>query len=140
VGDGQHSHVVVLGELSQGRPDASAASASASASRDDDVEVERVRAEKAAAKKALKAAQSKNDPEVVAFVRELCDRWQEHVTRHPELLENKQRSRYEVGRLLEDAGGGEDRHEERPGVRVVGAEGTEESGRVGPEVRQLKAA
>lgn len=66
----------------------------------DDAELARLEAEKAAAKQALKAAQRKNDPELVAYARELRDRWQEHVTMNPLLLEDKQRGQYAVGRLL----------------------------------------
>lgn len=66
----------------------------------DEAEVARLEAQKAAAKKALKAAQRKNDPELVAYARELRDRWQEHVVAQPGMLEDKQRGRYVVGRLL----------------------------------------
>lgn len=71
----------------------------------DEAEVARLEAEKAAAKKALKAAQRKNDPELVAYARELRDRWQEHVAPGSELakkIESKQRGRYAVGRLLDE--------------------------------------
>ncbi len=61
-----------------------------------------IRAEKDAAKRALKAAQRKSDPVVVAFARELRDRWQEHVAPGSALagvLAGKCRGKYDVGRL-----------------------------------------
>ena len=69
-----------------------------------DAEIERIKREKAAAKKALKEAQRRNDPELVAFARELRDRWQEHVApggAGERMLEDKQRGKYAVGRLIE---------------------------------------
>lgn len=66
-------------------------------------EVERMKADKEAAKQALKAAQRKNDPELVAYARELRDRWQEYVCATPLALADKQRGRYAVGRRLEGA-------------------------------------
>jgi hypothetical protein len=69
----------------------------------DDAALARLEAEKAAAKKALKDAQRKNDPELVAYARELRDRWQEHVSTGGAgvgMIENKQRERYRVGRLI----------------------------------------
>ncbi|MEM6457917.1 MAG: hypothetical protein AAF710_00835 [Planctomycetota bacterium] len=86
----------------------------------DAAELARIEAEKAAAKKALREAQRRNDPELVAYARELRDRWQEHVGSNGAgagLIEDKQRGRYAVGRLLEaDARAGAD--EGRP-TRVV---------------------
>ena len=69
----------------------------------DEAELARVEAEKAAAKRALREAQRRNDPELVAYARELRDRWQEHVGPGGKLagmIEAKAAGRYEVGRLL----------------------------------------
>lgn len=65
-----------------------------------EAELERIKHEKDAAKKALKASQRKNDPELVAYARELRERWQEHVGANPMMIEDKCRGRYAVGRLL----------------------------------------
>lgn len=66
----------------------------------DDKELERLKAEKVAAKAALKAAQRKNDPELVAYARELRDRWQEHVAASPGMIEDRQKGKYAAARLL----------------------------------------
>ncbi|MEM6393882.1 MAG: GNAT family N-acetyltransferase [Planctomycetota bacterium] len=63
-------------------------------------ETKRLRDQQAAAKAELKAAQRKNDPELVAYARELRDRWQEHVTASPQMLEHKYMPRYQISRLL----------------------------------------
>ncbi|MEM6393821.1 MAG: hypothetical protein AAF797_13690, partial [Planctomycetota bacterium] len=65
-----------------------------------EAEVARLEAEQAAAKAELKAAQRKNDPELVAYARELRDRWQEHITDQPHLLEHKHQPHYHVSRSL----------------------------------------
>ncbi len=70
-------------------------------------ESERLKAERAAARKALKAAQRKNDPRLLAYARELRDRWQEHAapgSALAKLIEAKGEARYAVGRLRADAG------------------------------------
>ncbi|MEM6769646.1 MAG: hypothetical protein AAF597_03585 [Bacteroidota bacterium] len=81
----------------------------------DAAELARIEAEKAVAKKALKDAQRKNDPELVAYARELRDRWQEHVTgdgAYVGMIENKARGRYVIGRLLPGVRGQGDKVEE----------------------------
>jgi hypothetical protein len=97
---------VGFGEASP--PEASGAVAGHVPGASDDAEAERIKREKAAAKKALKDAQRRNDPELVAYARELRDRWQEQVGpggRFAGMIENKSRERYAVGRLLEAGGG-----------------------------------
>ena len=69
----------------------------------DEQELARLKEEKDAAKAALKATQRKNDPQLVAYARELRDRWQEHVAPGSEfagMIEKRQRGKYDVGRLL----------------------------------------
>ena len=69
-----------------------------------EAELARVEAEKAAAKQALREAQRRNDPELVAYARELRDRWQEHVTgdgTHAGMIEAKARPRYLLHRPAE---------------------------------------
>ncbi|WP_221435423.1 hypothetical protein [Algisphaera agarilytica] len=96
----------------------------------DEAELARLEAEKAAAKQALRAVQRKNDPELVAYARELRDRWQEHTAPGSELgrmIESKGRGRYAVGRLLEGGvSGGDSANNGERVVRVVEAEGTQE--------------
>lgn len=66
-------------------------------------ELARIKADKDSAKQALKAAQRKSDPELVAYARELRDRWQECVVNQPRMLAGKQRGKYDVSRLIERA-------------------------------------
>ena len=63
----------------------------------DDSKHARKEAEKAAQRKVAQ----KNDPRLVAMARELRDRWQEHVAAQPGMLEDRQRGKYDVSRLLE---------------------------------------
>ncbi|MEM6391833.1 MAG: hypothetical protein AAF797_03585 [Planctomycetota bacterium] len=50
---------------------------------------ERIKEERREAKQARR----KTDPELLAFSRELRDRWQEHVTAQPHLLEDQSQTR-----------------------------------------------
>ena len=59
---------------------------------------------KAAAVAKLKEAQKRNDPQLLAYARELRDKWQEHVAPGSEgarRLEQRQRGKYDVVRALE---------------------------------------
>ena len=71
----------------------------------DEAEAARLKEDKLLAKKALKDAQRKSDPELVAYARELSDRWQECVVKQPKMLGDKQRGKYAVGRLMQGATG-----------------------------------
>lgn len=69
-------------------------------------EKERIKQEKREAKQAAKQARRNTDPELLAFSRELRDRWQEAVAPGSEgaaLLEDAGRGKYDVARLI--AGG-----------------------------------
>ncbi|MEO1236714.1 MAG: hypothetical protein AAFX76_08000, partial [Planctomycetota bacterium] len=64
---------------------------------------------KRAAKAAAKAARRKSDPRLLAFSRELRDRWSEAITARPELIGLGCQMKYDLGRRLEnDAAGGGD--------------------------------
>jgi len=95
----------------------------------DGAELARLEREKAAAKKALKAAQRKNDPQLVAYARELRDRWQEQVapgSTFAAMIEAKQHGQYHVARQLAAGDGGNDEAEQSMRrVRVVNAAGTQ---------------
>ena len=69
-----------------------------------EAEKARVKEEKRAAKRRVKAEQRKSDPEVLAFSRELRDRWQEAVAAEPGLLGLGCSGKYGVGRLVEATG------------------------------------
>ncbi|MEM9881543.1 MAG: GNAT family N-acetyltransferase [Planctomycetota bacterium] len=56
---------------------------------------------KRAAKAAAKAARRKSDPRLLAFSRELRDRWGEAVSGRPELIGLGCEQKYELGRLVE---------------------------------------
>lgn len=86
-----------------------------------EAEVAHLEAEQAAAKAELKAAQRKNDPELVAYARELRDRWQEHITDQPHLLEHKHQPRYHVSRLLDTPASPSDPHVDPKPVRLLDA-------------------
>lgn len=92
---------------------------------------ERIKQEKREAKKAAKRARRKTDPEMLAFSRELRDRWQEAVaagTPGAGLLLERQAGKYDVGRLPapERANGGEAMLGEANGSNTV------------PEARRLE--
>ena len=69
-------------------------------------EKQRIKEEKRAAKREAKQQRRKTDPELLAYSRELRDRWQEAVTAQPGLLlpdGSQDAAKYDVGRLI--AGG-----------------------------------
>lgn len=93
---------------------------------------ERIKEEKREAKREAKKARRKTDPEMLAFSRELRDRWQEHVTAEPGLLLDRQAGKYDVTRLIAPASGSGE---------VAGAIGdpgvADSGGGVIPEARRL---
>ena len=76
-----------------------------------EAEKTRLKEERREAKRAVKAARRKSDPELVEYAREFRDRWQEAVEREP-------------GRLLPSAAGGGARYE----VARLGEGGVERRG------------
>lgn len=104
-------------------------------------EKQRIKEEKRAAKRAAKQQRRKTDPELLAYGRELRDRWQEAVTAQPGLLlpdGSQDAAKYDVGRLL--AGGPTHAAIGGCGEPSEASEALEIVSEVVPEARRLDAA
>lgn len=91
---------------------------------------ERIKEEKREAKRAAKQARRKTDPQMLAFSRELRDRWQEAVAAEPGLLLERQAGKYDVTRLIAPGSGS------TPGM-VGGDSGGGGGGGAIPEAQRL---